>query len=217
MKQLTFGWGRSGSAGHRGLLACRPWLQVWGWFQSPVFWGVPGGWGSGVVALREHSSQAGPGQHALITQATRRACSSPTARLSLCENWGVDPEPTAGMGPKETQYWRPSSLFSSVCFFYSITAISVSLRRGHSVKSNLGISLAHSTMCLFLTLMSKGLHCSSESKEPSYNTEDPGSVPGLGRWKWQPTPVFLPGNTRDRGAWWATIHGVTKGRTWLSD
>lgn len=99
--------------------------------------GVPGGWGSGVVAPREHSSQAGPGQHALITQATRKACSSPTARLSLCKNWGVDPEPTAGMGPKETQYWRPSSLFSSVCFFYSITAISVSLRRGHSVKVTL--------------------------------------------------------------------------------
>ena len=28
--------------------------------------------------------------------------------------------------------------------------------------------------------------------------------------KWQPTPVFLPGNPMDRGAWWATVHGVTE-------
>ena len=26
----------------------------------------------------------------------------------------------------------------------------------------------------------------------------------------QPTPVFLPGNLMDRGAWWATAHGVSK-------
>ena len=37
------------------------------------------------------------------------------------------------------------------------------------------------------------------------------------RRKWQPTPVFLPGesNPRDRGAWWAAVYGVTQGRTRL--
>ena len=30
------------------------------------------------------------------------------------------------------------------------------------------------------------------------------------RRKWQPTPVFFPGNPMDRGAWRATVHGVTK-------
>ena len=34
---------------------------------------------------------------------------------------------------------------------------------------------------------------------------------------WQPTPVFLLGNLMDRGAWWATINGVTKSRTRLSN
>ena len=29
------------------------------------------------------------------------------------------------------------------------------------------------------------------------------------RRKWQPTPVFLPGEFRDGGAWWAAIYGVT--------
>ena len=33
------------------------------------------------------------------------------------------------------------------------------------------------------------------------------------RRKWQPTPVFLPGESTDRGAWWATVHVVTKSQT----
>ena len=37
------------------------------------------------------------------------------------------------------------------------------------------------------------------------------------RRKWQPTPVFLPGKSMDRGAWQATVHGVTKIQTWLSN
>ena len=35
-----------------------------------------------------------------------------------------------------------------------------------------------------------------------------GKVP-WGR-RWHPTPVLLPGYTEDRGAWWATVHGVKK-------
>ena len=34
--------------------------------------------------------------------------------------------------------------------------------------------------------------------------------------KWQFTPVFFVGNPMDRGAWWATVHGLQKSRTWLS-
>ena len=30
------------------------------------------------------------------------------------------------------------------------------------------------------------------------------------RWKWQPTPVFLP-----RGAWWAAVHSVAQSQTQL--
>ena len=30
---------------------------------------------------------------------------------------------------------------------------------------------------------------------------------------WQPTPVFLPGESHDRGAWRATVPGLTKSRT----
>ena len=35
------------------------------------------------------------------------------------------------------------------------------------------------------------------------------------RRKWQPNPVFLPGESQGRGAWWAAIYGVTQSRTQL--
>ena len=34
---------------------------------------------------------------------------------------------------------------------------------------------------------------------------------------WQPTTVFLPEEFQGRGAWWATVHGVSKSWTQLSD
>ena len=33
--------------------------------------------------------------------------------------------------------------------------------------------------------------------------------------KWQRTPVFLPENPTDRGAWWAVVYGVAKSRIQL--
>ena len=35
------------------------------------------------------------------------------------------------------------------------------------------------------------------------------------RRKWQPTPVFLPGESQGRGAWWAAVYGVARSRTRL--
>ena len=35
------------------------------------------------------------------------------------------------------------------------------------------------------------------------------------RRKWQPTPVFLPGESQGRGAWWAAVCGVAQSRTRL--
>ena len=33
------------------------------------------------------------------------------------------------------------------------------------------------------------------------------------RRKWQPTPVFLPGESQGRGAWWAAVPGVAQ--SWI--
>ena len=67
-------------------------------------------------------------------------------------------------------------------------------------------------------------------------TEEPGRLQSMGSWrvrhdwatslsfftfmhwrrKWQPTPVFLPGESQGRGgAWWAVVYGITQSRTWL--
>ena len=37
------------------------------------------------------------------------------------------------------------------------------------------------------------------------------------RRQWHPTPVLLPGNPMDGGAWQAAVHGVAKSRARLSD
>ena len=51
-------------------------------------------------------------------------------------------------------------------------------------------------------------------KNPPANTGDMGSIPGWGRspgeWNGKPLQYSCLGNTWDRGAWWATGHGVAK-------
>ena len=53
------------------------------------------------------------------------------------------------------------------------------------------------------------------------NAGDPGSIPGLGRSPGEgngnPLQYSCLENPMDRGAWWATVHGVTKSRTRLSN
>ena len=36
------------------------------------------------------------------------------------------------------------------------------------------------------------------------------------RRKWQPTPVFLPGESQGQGAWWAGVYGIAQSRTGLT-
>ena len=51
-------------------------------------------------------------------------------------------------------------------------------------------------------------------KNPLANAEDSGSVPGLGRSPGEgngnPLQYSYLGNLMDRGARWATVHGVSK-------
>ena len=61
----------------------------------------------------------------------------------------------------------------------------------------------------------------SDSEESAYNARDLGSIPELGK-----SPGEGHGNhssilawriPMDRGAWWATVSGVTKSQTQMSD
>ena len=62
-----------------------------------------------------------------------------------------------------------------------------------------------------------GLPRGSDGKEPTCSTEDLGPMPGSGRSPGEgnanPLQCSCLENSRDRGAWWATIHGVAKSRT----
>ena len=61
----------------------------------------------------------------------------------------------------------------------------------------------------------------SDSKESAYNAVDPGLIPGSGRSPGEgngnPLQCSCLENPMDGGAWWATIHGVAKSRTQLSN
>ena len=58
-------------------------------------------------------------------------------------------------------------------------------------------------------------------KASAYNAGDPGSIPGWGRSPGEgngnPLQYSCLENPMDGGAWWATVHGVAKSRTRLSD
>ena len=61
----------------------------------------------------------------------------------------------------------------------------------------------------------------SDGKESACNTKDPGLIPGLGRspreGNGNPLQYSCLENSIDRGAWWATVHGVTKSQIRLGD
>ena len=61
----------------------------------------------------------------------------------------------------------------------------------------------------------------SDSKESAFNAGDPGSIPGWGRSPGEgngnPLQYSCLENSVDRGAWQATVHGVAKSWTQLSD
>ena len=60
-------------------------------------------------------------------------------------------------------------------------------------------------------------HCGSDGKASARNVGDPGSIPGSGRSPGEGNGNPLQYSCLDRGAWWPTVHGVTKSRTRLSD
>ena len=66
-----------------------------------------------------------------------------------------------------------------------------------------------------------GLPGGSDCKASACNAGDPGSIPGSGRSPGEgngnPLQYSCLENSMDGGAWKATVHGVAKNQTWLSD
>ena len=61
----------------------------------------------------------------------------------------------------------------------------------------------------------------SDGKASAYNAGDLGSIPGSGRFSGEgngnPLQYSCLENPMDGGGWWATVNGVAKSRTRLSD
>ena len=84
----------------------------------------------------------------------------------------------------------------------------------------LGSPLFCDTVRCFVTLRSPGFPGSSGGKESACSAGHQHLVPGSGRSPGEgngnPLQYSCLENPMDRGACWATVHGVTKSRTWLS-
>ena len=69
--------------------------------------------------------------------------------------------------------------------------------------------------------LERGFPGGSDGKESACSGRDPGSIPGSGRFPGEGNGYSLQysylENSMDRGAWQATVHGVTNSRTQLSD
>ena len=63
-------------------------------------------------------------------------------------------------------------------------------------------------------MLYRGFPGGSEGKESACIAEDLGLIPGLGRSPGEgnsnPLQYYCLENPMDRGAWWATVHQVTK-------
>ena len=75
--------------------------------------------------------------------------------------------------------------------------------------------------CMYFSIRICGLPKWLSSKESTCQAGDMGSIPGLGRFPGRGNGNRLQysclENSIDKGAWRATVHGVTKSQTQLSD
>ena len=74
---------------------------------------------------------------------------------------------------------------------------------------------------IFLSKTSLALPRWFNGKESTVNAGDAALIPGsgrsLGEGNGNPFHYSCLGNSMDRVAWWATVHGVTKSQALLSD
>ena len=74
---------------------------------------------------------------------------------------------------------------------------------------------------VYIYIHIQGFHGGSDSKESACNAGDPGLIPGSGgspgKEKGNPLQYSCLGNPTNTGAWKATVHGVAKSQTRLSN
>ena len=82
-----------------------------------------------------------------------------------------------------------------------------------------GVAQSRTRLKRLSSSIAQGFPGGSDDKESACNAGDPSSIPGLGRSPGEGYPLQYSclQKSMDRGAWWATVHGVTKSQTRLSN
>ena len=100
---------------------------------------------------------------------------------------------------------------------YYLLFVKVNIVFFHSVFLDTWKSLAGAydkQVCPLLDAKYHAVSCGSDGKESACNAGDPGSIPGLrqspGEENGNPLQYSCLENSMDRGAWWTTVHEVTK-------
>ena len=106
------------------------------------------------------------------------------------------------------QYWLP---YSSRALFFLLPSLPAPLSTWFYV-----------CMCIFIPhLLKSDESVVNNSPANGRVAGDAGSISGSGRSLWEenvyPLQYSCLENSVDRGAWWATVHGVTESWTWLRD
>ena len=102
------------------------------------------------------------------------------------------------------------------CFASLFVSLSWSCLTSAQLTSDFGFLLSHYSLEALIHCSHGFCYkcCSSSGKESACNAGDPGSIPGSGRSAGEGNcyPLHYSGleNSMDRGAWQATVHGVTK-------
>ena len=78
-------------------------------------------------------------------------------------------------------------------------------------------ALSNSIFAEWGAMQVKSASLMAQRVESACNSGDPGLIPGLGEGNGNPLQYSCLENSMDRGAWWATIRGVAKSRTRLSN
>ena len=78
-------------------------------------------------------------------------------------------------------------------------------------------SRGRDSVCVCVCVYVYGLPRWLSDKNPPANAGDESSIPTLGRSSGEGNGILLQyscrGNSMNRGAWWATVHGVAKSQT----
>ena len=116
-----------------------------------------------------------------------------------------------------------------ICQLLSVEPFQSQVSNIHFVSAAFIIVFSQLISQVFLQHQPSGSHCTdaqtegfpggSAVKNPPASAGDAGTIPGWGRspGEGKATQCSFLGNPMDRGAWWATVHGVAKSGTQLND